>query len=384
VTTGTTGWAPPTEIERLLYEAREGIGSEPLPAVLSRSRLFLTVGRLHADTPGSTALPAPVPDPLIGKRALPVSTAGMLPPWHPEWVQRSVTLAELARQWPDECRSLVVNPGTPCAVVLDARRSRRRTWAEAAVGPGGPPRGLLITDTTRPRHGALAHGLACGAHLSVHNSVAWNGLATTYLGYFEDARTLRDVWRVTNRARFLDTLESLRGARLCGKEEALVLGARSALARHLGRTPGQDEWLDSVARTLRARGAGPGAAAEAAATVRRIAGYEERFRVDGLLGDGERVDSLSAFDYGRIVVFARLALGARLCTPEEAEQAVLAAGRLSRESYGSWRAFSAAYALARVLMLDEGEFGPAYEVSVAQHRVLLNDPTSPYRSVPWS
>ncbi|MGW2561981.1 DUF1266 domain-containing protein [Streptomyces sp. NPDC001514] len=341
MTTGTTtGWAPPTETEQLLYEARTGGGRETELAVLCRARLFMPVPRLHADTPGFTSRLAPVKDPGTGRWTVAVFTAGMLPPWHPEWVHRSTTLAELAQDWPNDRWRLAVNPGTPCALTLEARRSHRQTWLKISAGTGGPPRGLLVTHRGGPVHGALAHGLACGAHLSLHNSVAWNELGTTYFDYFRDAGMLRGTWKVTNRAQYRDTLAALL--------EAWFSGRRA-----------QDSREDSER-------------------------YEERFRDDGVLGPDERVASLSAFDYGRIIIFVRIGLGARLCAPQEAEEAVLTAGRLSRETYGSWSAFSAAYSLARVLAFDDGEFGQTYQESVAQHRILTQDPRSPYRSVPWS
>ncbi|MFE7778782.1 DUF1266 domain-containing protein [Streptomyces sp. NPDC057445] len=390
MTTGTTAWAPPTETEQLLYEAREareasasGVRGAEL-AVLSRAPLFLTLPRLHADTPGFRALPASVKDPETGKPSLPVFTAGMLPPWNPEWVHRSVTLAELAQEWPNDRWRLAVNPGSPCAITLEARRSHRQAWLRAAADTGGPRRGLLVTHTGGPLQGSLAHGLACGAHLSVHNSVAWNELGTTYFDYFRDAATLRGIWRVTNRAGFLDKLDALCNAMLCGREEAIALTARTGLTDRLGRSPSHEEWLDAVTRALLVRRADTETVEEVRATAGRIACYEERFRADGVLGAGERVDSLSAFDYGRIVAFVRMALGARLCAPQEAEQAVLTAGRLSRQRYASWGAFSAAYSLARVLAFDEDEFGQTYQESVAQHRILTQDQKSPCRSVPWS
>ncbi|MER6997416.1 DUF1266 domain-containing protein [Streptomyces sp. NPDC000410] len=338
MTTASTGWVPPTETEQLLSAAGESGDPQAELAVLARARLFLPVGRLHADTPGSSAPLVPVKDPLSGKWSIAVFTAGMLPRWHPEWVHRSTTLAELARDWPNDKWRLAVNPGTPCATSIEATRSRRRTWQRVAEETGGTPRGLLVTHTGGPLSGALAHGLACGAHLSLHNSVAWNELGTTYLDYFDDARILRGTWRVTNRAQFQSKLTELLEARFSSDREA---GQRSTR-------------------------------------------YEERFRADGVLGHGEPVDSLRAFDYGRIIMFVRIALGARLCDPREAEEAVLAAGRLSRETYASWSAFSAAYCLARVLAFDEDEFGRTYQESVAQHRILTQDPNSPYRSIPWS
>ncbi|MCS0637609.1 DUF1266 domain-containing protein [Streptomyces sp. LP05-1] len=367
-----------------MYEASLGGDPAALPAALAGVRLFLPLDRLAADTPGFTAPLTPVRDPATGKRSIAVHTAGSLPPWHPEQVHRALTLGELADSWPGGRLRLAVNPGTPWAVSTGARPADRAGWRRAATATGGPPRGLLLTHAGQPRDGALAHGLGCGAHLSVHNSMAWNDLGATCFGYAEDAARLRRTWGVTHRAGFAEALAALHGARLCGREEALALTTRTALARRLGREPSPDEWQKETGRALDRRRAGADTRAELRTVVERITGYEAAFRRDGLLAAGERVDSLAAFDYGRVVCLVRLGLGARLCDPGRAEEAVLTAGRLSRETYGSWAAFSAAYALARVLAFDEGAFGLTYQESVAQHRVLTGDPASPFRSLPWS
>ncbi|MET9803528.1 DUF1266 domain-containing protein [Streptomyces sp. NPDC006368] len=382
---GTTRWIPPTETERLLYEAAEGGDRDAQLAAVSRATLYLPVGRLHADAPGAGLPLVPVKDPLTGRWSIAVHTVGMLAPWHPEWVHRSTTLAELARSWPDRGKLLLtVNPGTPCAISAEAKAHHRAAWLTMTARTGGPQRGQLLTHAAGPTHGALAHGLACGAHLSVHNSVPWNQLGTTFFDYRADAATLRGTWSVTNRAQFRDKLAALHRARLAGREEAIALRVRTLLAGRLGRTPSTGEWLDAVLRDLTERGAGATTLKEFTDTVTRFSRYEERFRADGVLGADERVDTLAAFDYGRIVCFVRMALGARLCDPREAEEAVLKAGRLSREAYGSWGAFSAAYALARVIAFDEDSFGRVHQESVTQHRILTQDPASPYRSLPWS
>lgn len=124
---------------------------------------------------------------------------------------------------------------------------------------------------------------------------------------------------------------------------------------------------------------------EAGEWLRRIVRYEDRFRADGVLAADERIDTLAAFDYGRAVNVVRLALGARYCDPLEAEQAVLRIAELARQAYGSWTEFSLGYALTRLIHFDEDDdSGAKYQESLAQHRILTQDPTSPYRNIPWS
>ncbi|MEU6060384.1 DUF1266 domain-containing protein [Streptomyces sp. NPDC047097] len=198
--------------------------------------------------------------------------------------------------------------------------------------------------------GEGALGLACGARLPLHNSLPWNDLATSYFGYDEEIDTLRSRWRVTDRAGFTEVPADLHGARFGGWKETPALTARAELAGRLGREPSPGEWQRAVGQVLDRRRADAGLRAEVHGLVPRIAGYEAAFRRDGVLGAEQRVDSLAAFDYGRVISLVRLGLGARLCDPGRAEEAVLAAGRLSRAAYGSWQSFSAAYALTRVLV----------------------------------
>lgn len=112
--------------------------------------------------------------------------------------------------------------------------------------------------------------------------------------------------------------------------------------------------------------------------------YEERFRADGLLPAEGRVVSLVALDHAHAVNLVRWGLGARLCAPQQAEQAVAQAHAKAREVYGSWEEFAAGYALGRMLAFDNGWFGPQYAEAVHLHRVLAQDPSSPWRALPFA
>ncbi|MFJ4856613.1 DUF1266 domain-containing protein [Streptomyces sp. NPDC088730] len=232
-----------------------------------------------------------------------------------------------------------------------------------------------------PLHGPLAHGLALGAHLAVHNGLVWNELGATYQGYSTDRARLRNPWGVLDRAAYRKTLEALLTTRLVGRTYESVLQVRSTLAVRLGRTPTVPEWSAALTR----RRPAPAEAAEAQEALRLAVTYEGRLRADGALGADERVDTLAAFDYGRAVNVVRLALGARLCDPYEAEQAVLRIGALAGQAYSSWSRFSLGYSLARAMHFDEDDqSGVTYEQSLAQHRILTQDPDSPYRNIAWS
>lgn len=80
---------------------------------------------------------------------------------------------------------------------------------------------------------------------------------------------------------------------------------------------------------------------------------------------------------------ARWGLGARYCTLEEAERAVVRAGRLSRFNYRSWEDFSAGYVLGRCLHFDEEEFGDWYGEMLDAHRLLTTHPDSPWLNIPF-
>ncbi|MFE6039976.1 DUF1266 domain-containing protein [Streptomyces sp. NPDC056452] len=391
--TGTTetkapgaGWAPPTETERLLHETALSGNREAMLDALARTRLFVLVARLHADTPGFNPPLSTQPDPATpGRMCVTVLTSGALPPWHPDWVFEATDLDELACRWPAGARWLGINPGTPYAVTLEAGPGRRRAWSKTHTRAGGPQAGLLLTRRAGPLHGPIAHGLALGAHLAVHNGLVWNDLGAAYEGYATDRARLRNPWGVLNRAAYLETLEALLATRLVGRTFESVLQIRRGLAGRLGRTPSVPEWSAALTDALTRRRSTPSETVEAHEALRLAVTYEDRFRADGALGADERVDTLAAFDYGRAVNVVRLALGARLCDPQEAEQAVLRIGALAAQAYSSWAQFSLGYSLTRVMhFASDDPSGVKYEQSLAQHRILMQDPNSPYRNVAWS
>ncbi|AXG80399.1 DUF1266 domain-containing protein [Streptomyces paludis] len=385
----TAGASPPTETERLLAEAVARGDDEGVLDILARGRLYVLVARLHADTPGYVPPLATLRDPLTGRRCVSVLTAGMLPPWHPEWVFRATTLTALARSWPYDERRLGVNLGTPYAATVDARTARRKAWPAAEERTGGVRRGRLLTDGTGPLYGPLAHGLALGAHLAVHNSLVWNRLGAAYIDYPTDISWLRSPWRVTHRAEYRQKLDSLLAGQLVGRAAESVLATRRTLARRLDRTPSLAEWSAGVTRSADRLDGSRADLTEAEALLRVVVAYEDRLRADGALAPDGRIDTLAAFDLGRAVNVVRMALGARYCDPAEAERAVLRIGEAARQAYGSWPEFSLGYGLARLIGFHDDEAGDpdaarlTYEETLAQHRVLTRDPASPYRNIPW-
>ncbi|MFK0291216.1 DUF1266 domain-containing protein [Streptomyces sp. NPDC090442] len=345
---------PPTETERRLYEATARGDEGGQIAAIAGEDLYLAVPQQGQD-------PLPVyDDPMAAGKCIPVLTRGMLPAWEPQRFFDRVTVEELAQDWPNDKWQLAVNPGTPFAAYLRATPAHRGRWMQTRAQLGARPGGLLVTHYGGPLHGPLAQGLACGAPLAVHHSVPWNELGTAFLDYAADAETLRAQWSVTDPVSWQQRFEQMLGGAFVPAEAEAALRARSA---------GAD-------------GGGPADGGEAPAVPELVGRYEERFRADGLLPADGRVGSVVALDLAHAVGLVRWGLGARLCAPPQAEQAVTRVSARAGEVYGSWEGFAAGYALGRALAFDNGWFGPAYTETVHLHRVLTQDPASPWRALP--
>ncbi|REK85312.1 DUF1266 domain-containing protein [Streptomyces inhibens] len=356
---------PPTDTERRLCEATARGDLDGQVAAIAGEDLYLAVPQQGPD-------PLPVyDDPATGGKCIPVVTRGMLPPWQPQQFFDRVSVEELAQDWPNDKWRLAVNPGTPCAAYLAATPAHRAGWlrirAQVEVRPGG----LLVTHFGGPLHGPVAQGLACGAPLAVHHSLPWNELGTAFLDHASDAQTLREQWSVADPATWQQRLDQLLSGQFVPADTESALRARAR-----GR--------DTADKEEAPEAAGSGEAADAPAVPELVTTYEERFRTDGLLPTDGRVVSLVALDYAHAVALVRWGLGARLCAPQQAEQAVAQAGARAREAYGSWEEFAAGYALGRLLAFDNGWFGPQYAETVHLHRVLTQDPASPWRGLPFA
>jgi hypothetical protein len=63
---------------------------------------------------------------------------------------------------------------------------------------------------------------------------------------------------------------------------------------------------------------------------------------------------------------------------------VLRAGELCRGTYGSWAELSAGYILGRALRFDQEAFGEWYESALIPHRILTEDPESPWNTLAFT
>ncbi|QMV20981.1 DUF1266 domain-containing protein [Streptomyces sp. SCUT-3] len=403
-------WQAPSDDERELYEAKTRGDWAAYFDVLARTDLFVANSRARADAhPGTTAF-HPYWDHRTRSQCLAVFTAGMLPAPAEAVVHLANDLDWYARTWrQDDPPWLVVNPGSPCEAYFPTAPEHRAVWSRhaARAAGSGRPRGRIRTlYVGAPLHGPVAHGLACGALLSVRNGDFWNAMAYHGGGYNHEKKRLEEWWEITDREGWQHVQNLLLKAGLTSPVWDFVLEVRRSLALDFAGAVEVEHWRQVAERILRRNAA---AAAEPRITpegvtvprhrsdaemeaqvagvqrlIGRIARYEARFRADGLLAQGKFVRTVEAWDYGRAVSMARWGLGARYCTLQEAERAVVRAGSVSRTNYRSWEEFSAAYVLGRCLHFDEEEFGEWYQDMLAAHRLLTTDPASPWLNIPWN
>ncbi|QFG26595.1 DUF1266 domain-containing protein [Actinomadura sp. WMMB 499] len=233
---------------------------------------------------------------------------------------------------------------------------------------------VLVTDPDGAGWGALAAALAVGAHLAVGNGVAWNTLGDR--GARDDRALLERDWGVTDAAGWREQVRALLDAENSDPAVQMVLDRREP-----GMRPAS--WRAAIAGWCAERNVSEETTRRVIELSGLILRYEERFRADGLLGPDEPVRSVYGYDFGRAVNMARWGLGAGYCDADEAEKCVMTAGQRAHRVYGSWESFSAGYVLGRMLRFDEGEFGQWYARSVVGHRVLAEDPASPWRRMAW-
>ncbi|MFG1708891.1 DUF1266 domain-containing protein [Nonomuraea sp. M3C6] len=373
--------------------------------VLAGADLYHAMSRAWADSnPGWVQYRPAYWSPRPGPKSLAFFTDGMLPAPAPDPVYFTAGLGQLADDWPLDDEWLAINPGTPCEGFFPATAAHRHAWRWHAGRMSYPARNRLRTlRNGGPLHGPVAHGLACGALLCVHNASLWNAMGWHGTGYNHERRRLQEWWGITSREEWRRAEDTLLRAEMSSPVWAFVLGIRSTLARDFGGVVEVGHWRQVTSRALRHRAAEQGTTpdgvtstaprndveteaqvAGAQRLIGRITRYEGRFRADGLLAESSFVRSVEAWDYGRASKMARWGLGARYCDLDEAERAVLRAGRLSRMSYRSWEEFSAAYILGRCLHFDEEEFGDWYGEMLNAHRILTTDPNSPWLNIPFT
>ncbi|MGP3933144.1 DUF1266 domain-containing protein [Nonomuraea sp. KM88] len=380
-------WVPPTDVERALFEAKSRGDWDAYVSVLLGVDTFSYKPKDRVDSRKLVVnwLTEQGPE---GKDCLVVYTRGELPPRRHDAVACEVGLPFPPEEWwGGELQGLLVNPGSPSGAYFNDAKRQRRHWKslKKSVPKRGHDADQLLTRYTGPLHGPLAHGLACGGHLAVHNGVIWNEIGDVYTHYEGDVETLRESWGVTDRGGWHTQVTALLEGRNSPVEPEFLLQVRSDLARQYpGSHRDPSMWQQAAAGVLAQKGMGPPGIDAMMQLIGRIARYEDRFRADGILPPDGYVTSALGYDFGRAVNFARWGLSARFAEPFEVEQVVTKAGELTRQVYETWESFSAGYVLGRVLRFDDEAFGHMYGSALTPHRILTQDPGSPWRNIPFA
>lgn len=313
----------------------------------------------------------------------------MLPAPAPDIVYFHLPLHGLAEAWEDDDGWLAVNPGTPCEAFLPPdpalwkRHARRGKGMHSAAGT------LRTLRVGSPLQGPVAHGLGCGAMLSVTNGLLWNAMAFHGCGYSEEREKLREWWGVSDRTGWQRITQQLLNGEVIGGDWEFVLEVRHSLTRRQGGPADAATWRRTAEQVLRGAVAEQGRPAtdDEIADLHRLIGrilrYESRFRADGALAPDGCTRSVLAWDYGRAANMARWGLASRYADLAEAERTVLRVSELARAAYDSWEDFAAGYVLGRCLHFDEEHFGTWYTEMLDAHRVLASHPESPWLTVPW-
>jgi hypothetical protein len=259
----------------------------------------------------------------------------------PHFVYHAMTLRTILRKCAPLTWQLVVNQGSDHEGRIPVKKLA--AWVDnhaEAVRPFSDYGDRLIAAENRPRQGALPAALACGAHLAVQNEAPWNTIGHVYKDYPADVRLMREGWRITEYDHWRAAVENL-------------------LAEPGDAKPGVGKDPDTVAAHLAA------------------------MRSDGIweADDEAAAPDARAWDYGRAVNLARWAAATKLCDMDEARETVQRAGRLSAETYRDWREFSAGYILGRLAHFEDTDRSKYYRSISRVHRILAEDPASPWRTL---
>ncbi|MFH8367239.1 DUF1266 domain-containing protein [Streptomyces sp. NPDC018031] len=390
-------WSAPTDLEQHLYKVGRADDSYAYLRTLATEGVYYPVRldqAVSADEDEYPMLTTETPD---GRVVAQVYTAGLLPRPHPYLVYEYVTVGALAHVLPADVDILAVNVATPCERYFPTTDDEREVWLDVHHELFDPD-ALMDRVVTRrggaPEPGPLLHGLACGAHLCYRNGDAWNTPHWHGMGYRGEVARIADDWGVHGREDWLATQRRLLDREVSPWYWDFVLEIRTALVRASGGRLDPGQWRERVEATVRDRALQTGLPADDpgfgdfVAGLRELVGkvlrYEARFRADGLLPPDGLVHSVAAWDLGRASKMARWGLGARYAGEAEMRAAVEQVSAAARAAYGSWAEFSAGYVLGRCLHFDEEEFGPWYTTVRDAHLELVDDPESPWRTVPFA
>lgn len=388
--------AAQTIVERRLHEAKIRGDVEGYVRILAGTDLYIHVSKERLDAkPDRLNYNVPFDPGTDRKRCtLYVRTQGDLPSRDPDRVPHRIRFSWLVERVSDQRDTVIeINPGSVSEMrfpFLDRSRFERTPWDRALWARireevPAPAHGddIVLTDRSGPLRDEVAHGLACGVHLAVHRRVIWNRFGDIDVGYQQDRGTLERDWGVTSAAEGLQQLQALLAYRNSPSYPEIALNCRNVLSEREGGDAGQEAWRTFAAEVGERNELPPRLRELIDETIDRIPVYEERFRADGMLPPGGRVRSVAAYDYGRAINFARWIVSARYFEPADLIDTATTVSKLAKEEYDTWEEFSAGYTLGRVLRFDDGQFGHFYESALTPHRLLAQDPESPWRTIPF-
>lgn len=384
----TISWTAPTAEEQELWNAQQRDDKNAYLAALARTDVFVA----RPIDPKAKAGYRKDADYMTVRRGLRpvlcVFTRGVLPGRPPEGAYWTT---QMFPQWvrklaagPRASAHLLINAGTPL--------ERDLTVAEAAAWmKQNPQRVLYMSDlngtvrtvANEPVEGELARGLACNAHLAVTNARPWNTMDRPFVDYKDTLRSNRELWHITGPVVWQNKVDKLLDREKFPWPADDVFGIR--LANGAGVKPSGDPAADgavlseAVDAWCEDRRLDDGARRDRLDIARWIPRIEAWMRRDGLLPEDGIVETQAVFHWARCVNMALDGYVCDFCERGAAEQIVEHAGRLCARTYADWAELSAAYIIGRVIQMGRGGTAEQlYTQSLTRHRVLMQDPASPW------
>ena len=380
-------WPAVVDVERQLSAAKSDGNS--YFRLLAGQELFVPLHRADADALLDTDHHAVSPDKILkiyGQQHFPIFTRGALPDLGEDtvflggplaWILKTTGLSE----------QIIINHGD--ASEVSVRAADIQLWFDKNRSNLPERKYHNIVDTTSYGQftGPLAHALACGAHLPVSNAVPWNVLSRVHYDYLAVTSGIRKGWGIYNASDWRQAIDQLLDRKSGVTAGNLVLLIRLNYAERQHVHPASIDaltWWNVITEWGLQNNSSPEEIKQLHDTVGLVVRYEERFKADGLLGQNDFVTTAFAWDLGRAVNMAKWGLTTGYCDYLTAELMTLEAGSVAREYYQSWSEFSAGYIMGRVLHFDEGTFGEWYQSVLEVHRILLNDPASPWLNIDFA
>jgi hypothetical protein len=384
---GTIVWTAPSAEEQELWNAQQRDDKNAYMAALARTDVFVA-RPIDAKAKSGFFKDSYYATVRRGlKYVLPIYTRGVVPDappegayWDeqmfPQWVQ------QLARH--RTSIHVLVNAGTPLERDLSAgeaagwmRHNSKRVLYLNDL------RGTVRTLTNEPQDGELARGLACNAHLSVTNGRPWNTMERPYVDYVDTVKRNKQLWLIDGPVDWQNKIDKLLDREKFPWPADDVFSIR--MANDAGVKPTGDLDTDTAALTE---------AVNTWCTDRQVPGHtrsdmrdiaqwiprvESWMRRDEVLRPDEIVQTQAVFHWARCINMAREGYALGYWDRTAAEQITQHAGGLCARAYEDWRQLSAGYIIGRVIQMGrEGQAETLYTQSLTRHRLLMQDPASPW------